>query len=149
ARRPKHFRFRLCSGFLGQKTNLMAKTADAAIAAGEIEPLLIIGVANTGHRRLAEYTPTADWKLGGGDAEKYGRLLVEDLLPFIASCYRVKLGAANTGLGGSSLGALATLYLGLKFPNIFGGLAVLSPSVWWNHRSILTLLHEMAPNLQP
>lgn len=127
----------------------MAKTADAAIAAGEIEPLLIIGVANTGHRRLAEYTPTADWKLGGGEAEKYGRLLVEELLPFIASSYRVKLGAANTGLGGSSLGALATLYLGLKFPSIFGRLAVLSPSVWWNHRSILTLLHEMAPDLQP
>lgn len=139
----------LLDSISNRSTWQMAETADAAIAAGEVEPLLIVGVANTGHRRLAEYTPTADWKLGGGEAEKYGRLLVEELLPFITSCYRVKLGAANTGLGGSSLGALATLYLGLKFPNAFSRLAILSPSVWWNHRSILTLLQEMAPNLHP
>lgn len=139
----------LLDSFAKRSTWQMAETADAAITAGEIEPLLIIGIANTGHRRLSEYTPTSDWKLGGGEADKYGRLLVEELLPFIDSHYRVKLGATNAGLGGSSLGALATLYLGLKFPNIFGRLALHSPSVWWNHRSILTLLGEMAPNLHP
>lgn len=125
----------------------MDETADAAVAAAEVEPLLIVGVSNTGHRRLAEYTPTSDWKLGGGEADKYGRLLVEELLPFISAHYRIKPGTANTGLGGSSLGALATLYLGLKYQNIFGKLAVLSPSVWWNHRAILALVQEMAPRL--
>lgn len=126
----------------------MAETADLAIRAGEVEPLLIVGVANTGDRRLAEYTPTADWKLGGGEAAKYGRLLAEELLPFIAATYRVKPGAANTGLGGSSLGALATLYLGLHHEATFGKLAALSPSVWWNHRAILALVSETAPKLR-
>jgi predicted alpha/beta superfamily hydrolase len=116
--------------------------ADAAILAGDSEPILIVGVAAAGERRIAEYTPTVDWKLGGGEADKYGRLLVEELLPLIAAQYRVKSGAANNGLGGSSLGGLAALYLGLKYPTVFGKLAVLSPSVWWNHRAILALVGE-------
>ena len=90
------------------------------IEAGEVEPLIIVGIANTGEHRLAEYTPTRDWKMGGGDADKYGDLLAQDLLPFIAANYRVRSGVENTGLGGSSLGGLVTLYLGLSYPNVYG-----------------------------
>jgi len=136
------------TSFIKGRTWRMAETADAAIEAREIEPLVIVGVANAGERRLAEYTPTHDWKLGGGHADRYGRLLVEELLPFIAARYRVRTDAENTGLGGSSLGALAALYLGLRHEDTFGKLAVLSPSVWWNHRVILSLVGEMAPVLR-
>lgn len=122
------------------------ETADALILAGEIEPLIIVGVAHTGER-LAEYTPTTDWTQGGGLADQYGQLLVEELLPFIAANYRVRPGPANAGLGGSSLGALVALYLGLRHAKVFGKLAVLSPSVWWNHRAILALVSELAPKL--
>lgn len=125
----------------------MRAIADALIAAGEIEPLIIVGVAHADDRRVAEYTPTTDWTHGGGLAEQYGRLLVEELLPFIAAHYRVRPGPQNTGLGGSSLGGLCTLYLGLKHAETFGKLAVLSPSVWWNHRAILALVSEIAPGL--
>jgi predicted alpha/beta superfamily hydrolase len=118
----------------------VAESADAAIEAGEVEPLIIVGIANAGERRIAEYTPTNDWKMGGGEADKYGQLLVEELAPFIAANYRVRRGAGNTGLGGSSLGGLVTLYLGLKYDEIFGKLAVLSPSIWWNHRAILDIV---------
>ena len=34
---------------------------------GLAEPLILVGVANTGLRRMAEYTPTRDYRLGGGD----------------------------------------------------------------------------------
>lgn len=125
------------------------ESADAATYAGEIEPLIIVGIASTGDRRLAEYTPTADWKMGGGEADKYGLLLIEELLPFLAAQYRIKPGPSNTGLGGSSLGALATLYLGLRHQQTFGKLAVLSPSVWWNHRAILALVAEADLHQRP
>ena len=127
----------------------MAESADAAIAAGEAEPLIVVGIANAGERRLAEYTPTRDWKMGGGEADRYGRMLTEELLPYIATRYRVRPGTASTGLGGSSLGALAALYLGLAHADVFGRLAVLSPSVWWNHRVIVSLVGETAPRLGP
>jgi len=40
-------------------------------------------------------------------------------------------------MGGSSLGGLVSLYLGLRYPSVFSRLAVVSPSVWWRNRAIL------------
>lgn len=116
----------------------VGQTAQALIAAGAVEPLIIVGVANAGGQRVEEYTPVADprFKLGG-KADLYGRLLVEELKPFIDAHYRTLAGAAHTGLGGSSLGGLVSLHLGLLHPQVFGKLAVVSPSVWWGGRAIL------------
>ena len=115
----------------------VGETADELIAKGVIQPLIVVGIYNTGKQRVSEYTPTRDKKHGGGKANKYGRLLVEELKPFIESRYRILEGPNNTGLGGSSLGGLLTMYLGIRYPLVFGKLAVLSPSVWWNQRAIL------------
>jgi predicted alpha/beta superfamily hydrolase len=116
------------------------QTADALTRDGFIEPLILVGVANTGLRRMAEYTPTRDPRLGGGEGGRYGRLLAEELKPYIDRRFRTLTGPANTALGGSSLGGLITLALGLDYPDIFGKLAVMSPSIWWDNRSILALL---------
>jgi predicted alpha/beta superfamily hydrolase len=64
--------------------------------------------------------------------------------------YRTLTGPSNTGLGGSSLGGLVTLYLGMLHPDVFGKLAVLSPSVWWDNRAILKLVRTIGlkPRLQ-
>jgi predicted alpha/beta superfamily hydrolase len=126
------------------------ETADALIRAGEIAPLIIVGIFNTGEHRIEEYTPTRDRNLGGGHAELYGRMLVEELKPFIDSRYRTLLGPTNTGLGGSSLGGLATVYLGFTHPEIFGKLAVLSPSVWWDNQAIVKIIARtnVKPRLQ-
>jgi predicted alpha/beta superfamily hydrolase len=114
----------------------VGEAADRSIATAHVQPLIIVGIYNT-DKRLNEYTPTRDKKLGGGRADKYGRMLVEELKPFIDSKYRTLSGPEHTGLGGSSLGGLLTVYLGMKYPHVFGKLAVLSPSVWWNKRAIL------------
>ncbi len=116
------------------------ETADRLEQAGEIEPVILVGVNNTGLRRMAEYTPTRDFRMGGGDGHLYGKLLVEELKPIIDRTYRTLPGAEHTGLGGSSLGGLISLYLGLRHPSVFGRLGVLSPSIWWDHRSIVTFL---------
>lgn len=121
------------------------ETAEALIRAGEIEPVIIVGIFNTGDHRIEEYTPTRDRKLGGGHAELYGRMLVEELKPFIDERYRTLRGPHNTGLGGSSLGGLATLYLGFSYPEVFGKLAVLSPSVWWDNKAILKIISKAQP----
>jgi predicted alpha/beta superfamily hydrolase len=113
------------------------RTADRLIAEGAIQPLVIAGIYNAGAKRIREYTPSRDRRLGGGGADRYGKMLLTELKPFIESNYRIAGGPANTGLGGSSLGGLLALYLGLKFPQHFGKLAILSPSLWWNQRWIL------------
>ena len=116
------------------------ETALALISSQQIEPLIIVCVANGGavEDRYDEYTPTRDVTYRkSGNANKYGRMLVEELKPFIDSQYRTLTDASNTGLGGASLGGLVTLYLGLKYPATFGRLAVLSPSIWWDSGMIL------------
>jgi enterochelin esterase-like enzyme len=54
-----------------------------------------------------------------------------------------------TGIGGSSLGGLVSLYLGLKHPQIFGRVAALSPSVWWNQRVMDRIAADTPVEPQP
>jgi predicted alpha/beta superfamily hydrolase len=115
----------------------VGQTADYCIQAGLVEPLVIVGIYNAGKQRLGEYTPTCVPKLGGGRANRYAKFLLEEVRPFLLGNYRVLSGAENTGIGGSSLGGLVSLYLGLRLPHVFGKIAALSPSVWWNRRVIL------------
>ena len=112
-------------------------TADEEIAAGRVEPMILVGVANAGARRMAEYTPTADGQLGGGKGPLYARLLIEDLLPELRLRLRVREGPEHTGIAGSSLGGLISLSIGLRYPQEFGRIGVLSPSIWWDHRAIV------------
>jgi len=121
--------------------------ADEAIQAGEVEPLIIVGIYNTGDRRLAEYTPERDWRMGGGDAASYGLMLTREADAVRRRTLPHPPRARIHGLGGSSLGGLLTLYLGLRHAERFGKLAVLSPSVWWNSKSILGYLNERAPEI--
>ena len=122
-------------------------TVDRLTENGEIEPVILVGIANTGIRRMSEYTPTRDFKLGGGEGRSYARLLVEELKPAIDATYRTLPEAASTAVGGSSLGGLISLFLGFEYPHIFGKIAVLSPSIWWNNRSILSFIE--APYARP
>src|SRR5207237_8930466 len=83
-----------------------------------------------------------------GLARKYGRFLTEELRPYIDKKYRTKPEAEFTGLGGSSLGALLTLSVGLWFPNVFTPLIVMSPSIWWYDCVIYKLVEELDKKLQ-
>ncbi len=117
-------------------------TADSLNETTQAQPLILVGIANTGLRRMPEYTPTRDYKMGGGEGDAYGRLILEELIPFINRTFRTCPGPENTGLGGSSLGGLISLYLGLQCPETFGRLGVLSPSIWWDQRSILHFVQD-------
>jgi len=132
------------TSFIPGKEWRVDETAQSLIRNREIEPLIIVGIYNTGVNRVDEYTPSRDAnRQMGGQADLYGRLLVEELKPFIDSEYRTLSDARNTALGGSSLGGLVTLYLGLRHPEVFGKLAVLSPSLWWDNRFILRGVEAM------
>jgi len=115
----------------------LGEVAEELIGNSEIEPLIIVGIYNAGTKRMAEYTPARDWRGRGGQAKGYAKLLIERVKPFIDGEYRTLPDRVNTGLGGSSLGGLVTLYSGLRFPETFGKLIVMSPSVWWANRAIL------------
>ncbi len=117
------------------------KTADQLIVSGEISPLIIVGVYNVGDARIDEYTPVraerGRMRGRGGKADDYGKMIIEELKPFIDREYRTRPEREFTGLGGSSLGGLVSLYLALRRPEIFSRVAALSPSVWWANNQII------------
>lgn len=127
------------------------ETAQRLIREKLIEPLIIVAVANTGDYRIHEYAPTrgvydenaSRKKRSRGLARKYGRFLASELKPFIDKTYRTRPDADSTGLGGSSLGGLATMALGIWYPKIFRRLAVMSPSVWWDNRAIVQMVEKL------
>jgi len=124
---------------IDMKARIAAKTFDPAKDAvgvrGGFAPLIVVGISDTEARR-DEYTPTRDER-GGGKADLYDRLIVEELKPFIDRTYRTRPAASATGIGGASLGGLVSLYLGLKYPDVFGTIFAVSPHVWWDHGVIL------------
>ena len=128
--------FDSATAFLGTEWGV-DEVAETLITAGAVQPLIIVGIYNSEMKRIAEYTPVRNQRGIGGQARKYGQLLVKELKPFIDNEYRTLSGRSDTALGGSSLGGLVSLHLGLQYPNTFGKLAVMSPSVWWGDRAIL------------
>jgi predicted alpha/beta superfamily hydrolase len=114
------------------------ETAERLIAEKKIEPLIIVAIANN-KDRMAEYTPWADAKHGGGNGDAYARFVADEVKPFIDSTYRTRTTREDTAVGGSSLGALVSLHIATKYPDRFGKIAALSPALWWNNSA---MLHE-------
>src|SRR4051812_5562301 len=64
-------------------------TAWRLASSRSVEPLIIVGIYNTGESRIDEYTPTQDVRMKrGGSSALYGKMLVEELKPAIDSAYR-------------------------------------------------------------
>jgi predicted alpha/beta superfamily hydrolase len=132
--------FDAATAFMGNEWRADA-IADDEIRRGRVEPLIIVGLYNTGVRRISEYTPTRDRRLlKGGKAERYALMLAREVKPLIDHTYRTRKPAVDTGVGGSSLGALVSLVTGLRYPRVCGKLALMSPSVWWDQHAILQLI---------
>jgi predicted alpha/beta superfamily hydrolase len=120
------------------------ETAQWLIETRAIEPLIIVGIDHAGVGRAYEFAPTRDARRGeGGGADRYGAMLASELKPWIDARYRTRADAASTGVGGSSMGGLVTLYLALTRSDVFGRAAIMSPSLWWDRRYAITLAREI------
>jgi enterochelin esterase-like enzyme len=120
----------------------VGEIADELIAARRIPPIVICGVDHGGTKRLAEMTPTPGDDGNGGRASGYATMIVDELLPLIRGEFPVSRERRDTGLGGSSLGGLVTLFTAIEHPEVFGNLLVMSPSIWWDARVILKLIAQ-------
>ncbi len=124
------------------------ESAERLVHERRIEPPIIVAIDHAGARRADEFAPTPDaHRQAGGHADRYGRFLVEELKPSVDATFRTHPDAAHTAVGGSSLGGLVTLFLGLEHPDVFGTLAVLSPSLWWDRRALLARVQALPSRL--
>ncbi len=93
---------------------------------------IVVAVDNGGAVRMSEYNPwkAANATLGGGEGDQYVNFLVNTLKPFIDKRYRTLRDPAHTGIMGSSMGGLISLYAVLKRPDVFGRAGVFSCACW-------------------
>lgn len=116
----------------------VGETAKRLITEKKIRPLIIVGIDNT-KIRANEYIPykSKDPRVWNAKGKDYPEFLQREVLPLIEGYYPVLKGPENTGLGGSSLGGLITLYTQMAAPGVFGRLLIESPSLFVAKRKIL------------
>lgn len=106
-----------------------------------LEPI-VVGVHNTGERRLAEYSPFRDRRHGGGAGDRYVNFLADTVKPRIDAAYPTLRDRDSTVIGGSSMGGLISLYAFFRRPSPFGHAVVMSPSIWFGGREILRFVER-------
>ena len=94
-----------------------------------IGKIIIIAVEHAESERIQEYN-VGRTLLGTGHGKKYIRFLTDTLKPFVDKTFRTKPERESTGIGGSSMGGLVSIFSGLIYPEVFGKLMVFSPSLW-------------------
>ncbi|MBY6037713.1 alpha/beta hydrolase [Fictibacillus nanhaiensis] len=115
-------------------------------------PLIIVGIDcnHEGNERLNEYGPWVNTEVGpellkvdeefGGKGDAYMAFLIHTVKPLIEEKYRTM--PDQTLLAGSSMGGLISTYAACRYPNIFGKVASLSPSYWFNQEEIESFIEQ-------
>ncbi len=115
------------------------ETGDRLIREGVVPPMIFVGMDNAGRERIREYMPHRSLHpiMLRAHGTRYPAFLFKEVMPFVAGNYRVANGPENTGLGGSSLGALIALYTVAVRPGVIGRLLLESPSLWASNRQFI------------
>lgn len=115
------------------------ETADRLIREGAVRPVIIVGIDNTGKDRIRDYMPHRSMHpmMLRVQGRHYPDFLIKEVMPFVENTYRVATNPENTGLGGSSLGALIALYTAIARPGVIGRLLLESPSLWASNRQLI------------
>jgi glycogen operon protein len=95
------------------------------------QPAIVVGIPNMGARRLDEYSPFDDGAGSGGQGDAYLSFIVDTLKPYIDRAFRTRADREHTGIVGSSMGGLISLYAFFRRPETFGFVGALSPAFWF------------------
>jgi predicted alpha/beta superfamily hydrolase len=108
---------------------------ESLFEAGKLAELILVGVETKDRSR--EYTPWYGRALDeqhsdfGGQGDNYLSFLAQRLKPNIDNKYNTLAGPETTGIAGSSLGGLISLYAAYLYPGVFGRIASISGSFWY------------------
>jgi predicted alpha/beta superfamily hydrolase len=120
------------------------ETLDSLITDKKIPKLIVVGIDNSSER-VHEYTPfkaaldirNKHYLDTGGLGDLYADFCVKSLKPYIDHKYRTKPGYPYTMIAGSSLGALISVYIAAKYPNVYSSVGVFSLASWFNETAFL------------
>jgi len=105
------------------------ESLDALAKSDGIE-LIVVGIDHGDDKRISELRPWAHPRFGKAEGDAFLDFVVGTVKPFIDRNYRTRTGRKDTGIAGSSLGALMAHYAVVRHPDVFGRVAIFSPSYW-------------------
>ena len=105
---------------------------------------IVVGIVNTDRKRDFSY-PTkveADKKKypTTGGSEKFIAFIEKELQPYIEKKYKT---TGSKMIIGQSLGGLLATEILLKKPALFNKYIIISPSIWWDNGSLLSLQSDL------
>lgn len=125
----------------------IGETMDDLAASGEAGRWLVVGVdcnhGDSGMKRLDEYSPWVNAELGlelsraagrasaGGEGRRYLAFLAETLKPWVDARFRTLPGPRSTGIAGSSMGGLFSLFALHERPDLFSLAGAFSTAAWF------------------
>lgn len=120
------------------------ETAQRLVKAGTIEPLVIVAIPHAGSGRVSEYLPVPAVEGVEPRAEEFVAFLEAEVLPRVERAFRVRTDREGRAIGGSSLGAVASLYAAIRRPELFGRVLLESPSPLGGARAAWMSIIEQA-----
>jgi len=97
---------------------------------------IVVAIPNMGGERCDEYSPFVDPRAGGGRGDAYLAFVIDTLKPRVDRKFRTRREREHTGIMGSSMGGLISLYGFLRHPDVFGFCGAMSPSLWFANRAL-------------
>lgn len=140
-----------CTAFKGEHELQIDEAVTRLIEGHKIPPMIVVGIDST-HDRDYEYEPYKNPITDAREPEPIGKQLplffANELIPYVTARYRVSDNAAQTGIGGASLGGAAALYVALNRPDLFGLALLQSPDLLLGNAQLLrdTTLLARAPD---
>jgi enterochelin esterase-like enzyme len=97
-------------------------TLNNLIAASRIPPTVAVFVDNIPRRRLVDLVAS----------DEFADFMAKELVPWIRSHYNVTKDPKQTVITGYSAGGLASAYVALRHPEVFGNVLSQSGAFWWS-----------------
>jgi enterochelin esterase family protein len=97
-------------------------TLNNLIAASRIPPTVAVFVDNISRRRLVDLVAS----------DEFADFMAKELVPWIRSHYNVTKDPKQTVITGYSAGGLASAYVALRHPEVFGNVLSQSGAFWWS-----------------
>ena len=116
----------------------VAAAVDSAVRAGEMRPVILVGIENTQRRRdmtgptTVARDSTIAPRVGGSAA--FRRFIADELMPEVKRRYRVN---DETAIIGESLAGLFIVETFFLQPKLFDTYIALSPSLQWNNEELV------------
>lgn len=97
-------------------------TLNNLIAAAKIPPTVAVFVENVPRRRLVDLVASSE----------FADFLAKELVPWVRSHYNITKDPKQTVVTGYSAGGLASAYVALRHPEVFGNVLSQSGAFWWS-----------------